>query len=35
LPEAFEAGEIPRIGLTSVGAILNLDLCSHLPEALT
>jgi hypothetical protein len=35
LPEAFEAGEIPRIGLTSVGAILNLDLLSHLPEALT
>jgi AcrR family transcriptional regulator len=35
LPEAFEAGEVPRIGLTSVGAILNLDLLSHLPEALT
>ena len=35
LPEAFEAGEIPRVGLTSVGAILNLDLLSHLPEALT
>ena len=33
LPEAFTAGEIPRIGLTSVGAILNLDLLSHLPEA--
>lgn len=32
LPETFEAGEIPRIGLTSVGAILNLDLLSHLPE---
>jgi AcrR family transcriptional regulator len=33
LPEAFADGEIPRIGLTSVGAILNLDLLTHLPEA--
>jgi AcrR family transcriptional regulator len=33
LPEAFAAGEIPRIGLTSVGAILELDLLTHLPEA--
>jgi len=33
LPEAFSQGEIPRIGLMSVGAILNLDLLSHLPEA--
>lgn len=33
LPEAFAQGEIPRIGLMSVGAILNLDLLSHLPEA--
>jgi len=33
LPEAFAEGEIPRIGLMSVGAILNLDLLSHLPEA--
>jgi len=32
LPNAFAAGEIPRIGLASVGAILKLDLLSHLPE---
>ncbi len=33
LPEAVAAGETPRIGLTSVGANVNLDLLSHLPEA--
>jgi len=33
LPAAFAAGEIPRIGLTPVGAIVNPDLLSHLPEA--
>jgi AcrR family transcriptional regulator len=33
LPTAFSDGEIPRIGLLSVGAILNLDLFPYLPEA--
>lgn len=32
LPETFAAGEIPRTGETPVGAILNPDLPSHLPE---
>jgi TetR/AcrR family transcriptional repressor of bet genes len=35
LPEAFAPGELVRIGLTSVGAIIGLDLVSHLPEALS
>ncbi len=35
LPEAFGPDELPRIGLTSVGAILGIDLLSHLPEATT
>ena len=34
LPDAFDPGEIVRIGLTSVGAILSIDLVPHLPEAL-
>lgn len=33
LPGPFAAADIPRIGRTSVGAIANLDLLSHLPEA--
>jgi hypothetical protein len=32
LPEAFRPGELIRIGLASVGAILKFDLLSHLPE---
>lgn len=32
LPHAFEEGELERIGLTSVGAILGLDLVAHLPK---
>jgi AcrR family transcriptional regulator len=31
LPDAFVPGEIVRIGLHSVGAILDLDLLAHLP----
>ncbi len=34
LPEAFAPGELSRIGVASVGAILGLDLSSHLPEVL-
>lgn len=34
LPEAFAPDELARIGLTSVGAILGVDLLSHLPEAI-
>jgi len=33
LPAAFAAGEFPRTGQTPVGAIVNPDLLSHLPEA--
>lgn len=33
LPEAFAPDELTRIGLASVGAILGLDLFSHLPKA--
>jgi AcrR family transcriptional regulator len=33
LPEAFGPGELIRIGLTAVGAILGSDILSHLPEA--
>lgn len=32
LPHAFEKGELERIGLTSVGAILGMDLAAHLPK---
>jgi AcrR family transcriptional regulator len=32
LPDAFGAGELERIGLASVGAILGLDLAAHLPQ---
>jgi TetR/AcrR family transcriptional regulator, transcriptional repressor of bet genes len=35
LPEAFAPGELQRIGVTSVGAILGLDLLSHLPKVPT
>lgn len=32
LPDAFAPGELERIGLASVGAILGLDLAAHLPQ---
>lgn len=32
LPDAFAEGELPRIGLTSMGAILGLDLIAALPS---
>jgi AcrR family transcriptional regulator len=34
LPEAFAPGELSRIGVASVGAILGIDLTAHLPEVL-
>lgn len=33
LPDSFDPGELERIGLSSVGAILGFDLSSHLPVA--
>jgi TetR/AcrR family transcriptional regulator, transcriptional repressor of bet genes len=33
LPDSFGAGELERIGLTSVGSIIGLDLAAHLPVA--
>jgi TetR/AcrR family transcriptional regulator, transcriptional repressor of bet genes len=33
LPDSFALGELERIGLTSVGAILGFDLAVHLPGA--
>ncbi len=32
LPDAFADGELPRIGLTSIGAILGIDLHAHVHE---
>jgi AcrR family transcriptional regulator len=32
LPDAFGQGELERIGLHAVGAILGLDLAAHMPE---
>jgi hypothetical protein len=32
LPEAFAPGEVERIGLSSVGAILGVDLARALPD---
>ena len=33
LPDSFAVGELERIGLSSVGAILGMDLAAHLPGA--
>ena len=33
LPDSFAEGELERIGITSVGAILGFDLAAHLPGA--